>query len=53
MTTLDSTDNMGQYSAITIGTDGLPVIAYFDGTNYNLKVVKCTNPFCISYWSRR
>ena len=53
VTTLDSTGNVGQYTAITIGTDGLQIISYFDNTNYDLKVVKCANPFCIDKWSRR
>ena len=53
LATLDSSGNVGEYTAITIGTDGLPIIAYFDRTNMALKVLKCANVFCLSNWSRR
>ena len=36
------------YTSITIGTDGLPVISYFDDTNDDLKVAKCGNAACSS-----
>jgi restriction endonuclease S subunit len=56
-TKVDSAGNVGYYSSITIGTDGLPVISNFsfhlDYTNGDLKVVKCANPFCLNNWSRR
>jgi hypothetical protein len=38
----------GQYSSIAIGTDGNPVISYYDYANYALKVYHCTNPSCSS-----
>jgi hypothetical protein len=44
---------VGVYPSITIGTDGLPVISYYDDTNKTLKVVKCANPFCVNLWWRR
>lgn len=44
---------LGQYSSITIGMDGLPLVAYNDGTGRDLKVAKCANAFCRSGWSRR
>jgi len=47
-TTVDSTGGVGQYSSIAIGTDGNPVISYYDNNNGNLKVVKCGNPSCTS-----
>jgi len=50
---VDANTGTGYYSAITIGADGLPFIAYLDVGNYDLKVVKCGNPFCLSGWSRR
>ena len=30
LTTIDSGGNVGHYTSITIGTDGLPVISYYD-----------------------
>src|SRR6266542_735154 len=35
---LDSTGTVGLYNAITIGTDGLALISYWDATNGDLKV---------------
>jgi hypothetical protein len=53
ITAIDSAGDVGWYTSITIGTDGLPAISYFDGTNGGLKVAKCANPFCLNNWSRR
>jgi hypothetical protein len=47
-TTVDSTGSVGQYTSITIGADGLPVIAYWDNTNFRLKVLHCGNAACNS-----
>jgi hypothetical protein len=47
ITTLDSGGVVGQYTAIAIGTDGLPVVSYYDVTNLDLKVVKCSNAACL------
>jgi hypothetical protein len=44
--TLDSTGNVGLYSSITIGSDGLPIISYYDQTNGDLKVAHCSNAAC-------
>jgi len=43
---LDMLGNVGKYNAITIGKDGLPIIAYIDGDNV-LKVAHCSNEMCI------
>jgi hypothetical protein len=43
ITTVDATDNVGLYTSIAIGADGLPVISYYDNTNLDLKFVKCGN----------
>ena len=48
-----SAGDVGQHTSITIGTDGFPVISYYDVTNTHLKVAKCANPFCLNNWSRR
>jgi len=45
--TLDGTGvDVGQYTSIAIGTDGLPIISYYDVTNGNLKTAKCANSAC-------
>ncbi len=47
-TTVDSTDDVGQYASIAVPSDGLPIISYYDATNDDLKVVKCGNSACSS-----
>jgi|GEM_PF-1965934 len=47
-TTVDSTGDVGQDTSITLATDNLPVISYFDVTNADLKVAKCGNAACSS-----
>ena len=50
ITTIDSSVNdVGFPSAIAVGTDGFPVIAYEDGTAGALKVAKCNDPACTGY----
>ncbi len=48
--TVDSAGDVGKYSSITMGTDGLPVISYYDDTPLrdDLKVAKCGNALCSS-----
>ena len=46
ITTVDDAGSVGEFSSIAIGTDGLPVISYWDGTNNHLKVAKCGNAAC-------
>jgi hypothetical protein len=48
ITSVDTGGNVGHFTSITIGTDGLPVISYYDGTNSLLKVAKCGNSACSS-----
>jgi predicted regulator of Ras-like GTPase activity (Roadblock/LC7/MglB family) len=48
--TVDKAGDVGSYNSITIGMDGLPVIAYYDATNGDLKVAKCTNKSCMIYF---
>ena len=47
--TLDSASNVGRYSSVTIGVDGLPLISYYDLTNSALKVAHCANRFCVPF----
>jgi hypothetical protein len=53
LTTLDGSGNVGQYSSVTIDTDGLGLISYYDATNGDLKVAHCSDLFCVSYHRRR
>ena len=46
LTTVDGTGYVGEYSSITIGADGNPIISYFDGVTDDLNVAACTNPTC-------
>src|SRR6267142_880026 len=48
LTSLDGSGNVGQYSSVTIGTDGLALISYYDATNGDLKVAHCSNVACTS-----
>lgn len=49
VTTIDSSANdVGQFSAIAIGADGLPVVSYYDTTADDLRVLKCGNADCSS-----
>ncbi|NDF32536.1 MAG: hypothetical protein EB147_09990, partial [Acidimicrobiia bacterium] len=34
--------------SIAIGTNGNPIISYYDATNFDLKVAACSNPTCTS-----
>ncbi|UCH87574.1 MAG: hypothetical protein JSU97_04110 [Dehalococcoidia bacterium] len=48
ITTVDSVDDVGEYTSVTVGADGLPVISYYDNTNDELKVARCSNAACTS-----
>jgi hypothetical protein len=45
-TTLDAAGDVGQYTSITIGADGLGLISYYDVTNGDLKIAHCANTDC-------
>lgn len=46
--TLDSVGDVGYYTSIAIGADGLGLISYYDNTNHELKVAHCVNAACSS-----
>lgn len=46
--TIDSGGSVGQYASMAVGTDGNPLISYYDQTNANLKVAHCENVYCTS-----
>ncbi len=46
LTTLDSGGDVGSGSSIAVGPDGNPVVAYYDGTNDDLRFAACANPQC-------
>jgi hypothetical protein len=50
---VDSSGAGGYWNSVTIGADGLALISYWDGTNYDLKVTHCRSPFWIDYFRRR
>jgi hypothetical protein len=44
--TIDSTGTVGRYTSIAMGTNGNPIISYYDSTNRDLKIAACNNPTC-------
>ena len=51
--TIDSAGVVGSDTSITIGADGLTIIAYRDGTGRTLKVAHLSNPLGAPYFRRR
>ena len=49
ITTVDSVGDVGYYTSVTVGADGLPIISYWDGGNADLKVAHCSNRFCLPF----
>lgn len=48
-TTVDNSANtVGGHTSIAFGTDGNPVISYYDDTDDNLKFAQCSNASCSS-----
>jgi hypothetical protein len=45
-TVVETDQWVGDFSSLTIGTDGLPVVSYRDGTDGDLKVVHCGDVSC-------
>src|SRR4029453_9816419 len=46
ITSLDTADNVGQWSSVTIGADGFGFIGYTDVSNGDLKVAHCSDINC-------
>lgn len=44
---IDTGGVVGRYSSIAIGTDGFPLISYYDVTNGDLKMAHCVNLSCV------
>lgn len=45
---IDSSNDVGEFSSLTIGSDGLPVMSYYDASVKDLKFTQCANPSCTS-----
>jgi hypothetical protein len=46
LSAVDSPGLLGKYASLAIGTDGNPVIAYYDEGNADLKVARCNDKSC-------
>jgi hypothetical protein len=56
ITTVGNVGDVGpadQYTSITIGVDGLPVISSYNAAYNTLNVTHCSNVLCTPYWRRR
>lgn len=42
----DPANDVGRFTSLAFGTDGFPVISYFDSSSGALKVAKCANAAC-------
>lgn len=44
---VDDNGDVGLHTSIVVPPDGLPAIFYYDSTNTNLKMLKCSNAWCL------
>jgi len=47
--TLDASASVGWDTSLAIGSDGFPVVSYYDATNTALKAVHCSNVACSAH----
>ena len=52
-TVVDSPNDVGSFSSLAIGADGLPLVTYRDVSNNDVRVAHCPNVFCVGYLRRR
>jgi hypothetical protein len=45
-TNVDTAGNVGQFSSLVIGPDGLPIISHYDADLTRLRVTKCNSRSC-------
>ena len=48
----ESSGDVGIWTSITKGSDGMPLIVYHDVANGDLKAAHCSNVFCAPYFRR-
>jgi hypothetical protein len=48
ISTLDSDGDVGLYNSTVVGSDGNPIISYYDRTHHDLKTAHCHDPECSS-----
>jgi Collagen triple helix repeat (20 copies) len=51
--TVDSAGDVGWYTSITVGADGLPFVSYLDVDNNSVRGLHCPNALCVPYLRRR
>ncbi len=51
--TVDPVGDTGFATSTTVGTDGLGLIGYWDGSTDSLRVAHCSNLLCIPYTRSR
>jgi hypothetical protein len=45
-TTADGASSLGNFNALAIGSDGLPVVSHFDSATSDLRITKCNSRSC-------